>query len=111
MPLYWNSPAFEVEVTIDRTARTSPIANGYRPEVKLEGNASLYPVYPDFLDDAGESIDRDAIVENPKRAIMHPLSEEVRELLRGRIKVGQVIALVEGSKRIGTATVTVLHDI
>ena len=112
MSLYRTPPAFEATITIDLSKRSTPIEAGYRPDIKLIGDAVLYPIYPDFLDEHGDSIrGGEQILDLPARAAMCPLSEEVRAAIRGRIHVGQEIALHEGSLRIGTAVVTALRDL
>ena len=109
MRLYKSNPAFEVELTIDNAERR--IFAGYRPDIALPGEAGLYPVYPDFLDKTGRSIPEGTLVILPAKATMHPLGEDVRELLRGRIFEGQALSLNEGHIQVGTAVVTRLRDI
>jgi translation elongation factor EF-Tu-like GTPase len=116
----YSTDDFEANIRIFSTAeggRRSPVFNGIRWDFAYadqQPSDTLYMIWPDFLDDAGNSRSSDDPLpigeELPARMII--IADEMREQVhRGRIAPGVCFFCHEGGKRVGQGVVTRIIDL
>lgn len=107
-------PDFEVTITFlspDEGGRKLRPFQGYRSDVMFPGDADVYMIHPEFLNPDG-SLYPDRVPVPPQvRANMYVCYEEARPFYRGKIHVGQVLKIVEGTHPVGTAVVTEIKNL
>jgi hypothetical protein len=110
---------FEAVIRIfrpDEGGRSSSTFNGirwdfvYADEEPADG---LYMIWPDFVDDNGDSLPADAIlpVDASLPARMVVVNDEMREKHRSKIRVGGRFYCCEGPKRVAEGRVTKVTEL
>ncbi len=110
--LYKHKEAFEAEITIlteSEGGRRSPPHNGIRWDFTYAENNpenKMYMIWPEFVDDNGDAIDRGVFLEGTLKARMHIVSEKMLPLHVEKIHVGTEFYCMEGPKRVAHGVVT-----
>ena len=91
--------------------RRTPVFNGIRWDLGYADDppgSSIYMIWPDFLDDGGDSLISDGSlpVGVEIRAAMTIVAGPMRAYHRGRIQVGTRFFCQEGSRRVAEGRVT-----
>lgn len=112
----WPPADFEAEIRIysaEEGGRKGPPCNGIKWDFAYDGDdiraTGLYMIWPEFLDDSGESISTDVQlpVGEPIRARMAIVNTELRETLhRARLAPGVRFYCHEGGRRVAEGRVT-----
>jgi translation elongation factor EF-Tu-like GTPase len=114
--LYNHSETFEAEITILTEAqggRKSPPHNGIRWDFKYVEDSSnnvIYMIWPEFVDDQGDAIDRDLFLEGTLKARMHVVVEDMLPFHLSRLSVGTRFYCVEGPHTVAHGVVTKITD-
>jgi translation elongation factor EF-Tu-like GTPase len=116
--LYKQPDDFEANIRILSTAeggRVTPPFNGIRWDFGYEGDdalaSTLFMIWPDFIDEAGDSLPTDQALPIGVllRARMTVVVNEMRsDVHRERISVGTQFYCYEGPKRVAAGTVAKL---
>jgi hypothetical protein len=119
--LYSTEPDFEAEVTIpttEQSGRTFPPQNfirwdfGYAQDNLIEPKrnltATIYMIYPNFLDESGFPIQKGVPLSGAYKARMHILIKDMKEYHRRRLSVGTKFNFHEGSRIVARGVVTKL---
>lgn len=118
---YSTEPDFEAEITIptvEHSGRTNPPQNfirwdfGYAEDNPLEPehnlSATIYMIYPNFLDEDGTPIPKGIPLRGTYKARMHIVVKEMKEFHRSRLSVGVKFNCHEGSRIVARGVVTKL---
>lgn len=116
--LYSTKPDFEAEITIlttEQGGRTNPPHNyirwdfGYAEDNPLEPernlSATIYMIYPNFLDEDGVPIPKGIPLIGTYKARMHIVVREMLEYHRSRLSVGTKFNCHEGRRIVARGTV------
>ena len=110
---------FEAEIEIfplgDTTRSTHPF-NGIRWDLRYaedddrpgDEKFQIYMVWPEFLDDDGNSIPHGVPLIGTYRALMHIVVEEMIDVHRQRVTVGTEFFCTEGRRKVAKGVVTSL---
>ncbi|MEH6343460.1 MAG: hypothetical protein V7785_00110 [Bermanella sp.] len=110
--LYDHKDAFEAVITIltkSEGGRSCPPHNGIRWDFIYAENQpenTMYMIWPEFVDDNGDALDKGLFLEGTLKARMHIFSEDMVPLHAERISVGTKFYSVEGPKRVAYSIVT-----
>jgi len=121
---YSTEPDFEAEIaipTVQQSGRTHPPQNfirwdfGYAEDNPLEPyrnlSATIYMIYPNFLDEHGTPIPIGIPLSGTYKVRMHIVVKEVKEYHRSRLSVGVKFNCHEGSRIVARGVVTKLRAI
>jgi len=110
---------FEAEITIyplGPETRTSHPLNGirwafaYADDLKNDGALiQISDVWPEFIDDGGETIARDVPLMGTLRARMHIVFPKMVKVHLKRLKVGTKFYCMEGARKCAEGIVTALR--